>query len=176
MTLLFQKFCFLASVILCNRVIAHGFGKYPCDIPPPPLNNNYSILRLEGDNISASFSMMAMMWSKTAFGLVLLRLTNGRPVLKAMVWFTILSVNILMGIAMVLIWAKCSPVASNWDLTIKGTCWDPRIVNITGVSAGCLSGVCDIFLSLLPWSLIWKLQMRKREKVGVGIAMSMGIL
>jgi len=34
----------------------------------------------------------------------------------------------------------------------------------------------DITLALLPWTLIWKLQMKKKEKAGVAIAMSMGIL
>jgi len=164
------QLCFLASTTLCNRVISHGFGKYPCDIP----FQNFRILRLEGDNIAASFGMMAVMWSKTAFAVVLLRLTHGK--VQGVVWFCILAVNILMGVAIILMWVKCTPVASNWDMTIQGYCWDTKYVNITGVTAGCLSGFCDIVLSLLPWTLIWNLRMRKREKIGIGIAMSMGIL
>jgi len=38
------------------------------------------------------------------------------------------------------------------------------------------SGVMDIVLALLPWRTIWALQMHNREKLGVAIAMSMGIL
>jgi len=34
----------------------------------------------------------------------------------------------------------------------------------------------DIILALLPWTVIWKLSMRKMEKIGVAIGMSMGIL
>jgi hypothetical protein len=34
----------------------------------------------------------------------------------------------------------------------------------------------DFVLALLPWSLLWKLQMNKREKVGIVVAMSMGIM
>lgn len=33
----------------------------------------------------------------------------------------------------------------------------------------------DIILALLPWKILWGLQMRKKEKIGVAIAMSMGI-
>ena len=40
-----------------------------------------------------------------------------------------------------------------------------------GYSAG-----TEFALALLPWKLIWKLQMKRKEKVGVAIAMSMGIL
>jgi hypothetical protein len=34
----------------------------------------------------------------------------------------------------------------------------------------------DISLALLPWRVLWKLQMRLAEKIGVGIAMSLGVL
>ena len=33
----------------------------------------------------------------------------------------------------------------------------------------------DIVLALLPWKLLWNLQMRKKEKVGIIVAMSMGV-
>jgi hypothetical protein len=34
----------------------------------------------------------------------------------------------------------------------------------------------DVLLAMLPWKIIWNLQMKRREKIGVGLAMSMGIL
>jgi hypothetical protein len=39
-----------------------------------------------------------------------------------------------------------------------------------------ISGVMDMMLALLPWSIVWKLQMKKKEKLGVALAMSLGIL
>jgi len=38
------------------------------------------------------------------------------------------------------------------------------------------SGIMDFVLALLPWKVIWKLQMKRKEKVGVALAMSMGVL
>ena len=38
------------------------------------------------------------------------------------------------------------------------------------------SGVMDICLAMLPWSVILGLQMTPKEKFGVAIAMSMGVL
>jgi hypothetical protein len=38
------------------------------------------------------------------------------------------------------------------------------------------SGIVDVILALLPWKIILALQMKRREKIGVAIAMSMGIL
>lgn len=34
----------------------------------------------------------------------------------------------------------------------------------------------DVVLALLPWSVIWGLQMRRKEKIGIALAMSMGVL
>lgn len=34
----------------------------------------------------------------------------------------------------------------------------------------------DFLLAMLPWKIIWNLQMRPVEKIGVGTAMSLGCL
>jgi hypothetical protein len=36
--------------------------------------------------------------------------------------------------------------------------------------------VVDIALALLPWKYLLNLEMSKKEKIGAGIAMSMGLL
>jgi hypothetical protein len=38
------------------------------------------------------------------------------------------------------------------------------------------SGAMDIFLALLPWKIILTLSLNRKEKTGVLIAMSMGVL
>lgn len=38
------------------------------------------------------------------------------------------------------------------------------------------SAIMDISLALIPWKIIWNLQMRPAEKIGVCIAMSLGVL
>lgn len=34
----------------------------------------------------------------------------------------------------------------------------------------------DVVLALCPWVMLWKLSMTKREKFGVAICMSMGVV
>jgi len=34
----------------------------------------------------------------------------------------------------------------------------------------------DFVLALLPWTIVWNLTMKKAEKIGVAVAMSMGVL
>ena len=38
------------------------------------------------------------------------------------------------------------------------------------------SGVMDLCFALIPWKVVMGLQMKKQEKLGVVIAMSMGVL
>jgi len=38
------------------------------------------------------------------------------------------------------------------------------------------SGAMDILLAILPWKIVWSLTMNKKEKLGVAVAMSMGVL
>lgn len=38
------------------------------------------------------------------------------------------------------------------------------------------SALIDVALALLPWKVLWGLQMRTAEKIGVCVAMSLGIL
>jgi hypothetical protein len=38
------------------------------------------------------------------------------------------------------------------------------------------SAIVDFVLALLPWKIIMSLQMKRHEKIGVAVAMSLGLL
>ncbi|KAK4150505.1 hypothetical protein C8A00DRAFT_46131 [Chaetomidium leptoderma] len=115
---------FLTASALCQRVINLGFGKYPCDIPPANLRR----IAFEGGGLGSAFTICAVMWSKTSFG-----------------------------ITAVFVWVKCEPVERDWMPAAAagpgagegGRCWDLRVSNGYG--------------------------MKRKEKVGVVVAMSMGV-
>jgi len=46
----------------------------------------------------------------------------------------------------------------------------------TYVSDSAFIAACDILLALLPWKILLQFRMYRREKIGIAIAMSMGIL
>ena len=74
------------------------------------------------------------------------------------------------------LWVQCSPVEKNWQPFLPGTCWHPQVSVIIGIVGGTYSTISDWIFALLPWKLVWGLQMQKKEKFGVAIAMSMGVL
>jgi hypothetical protein len=73
-------------------------------------------------------------------------------------------------------WIECTPMEKAWNTAIEGTCWDPSVTVNYGIFNAAWCAAVDFTLALLPWHLIWRLQLRFREKIGVGIAMSMGVL
>lgn len=43
------------------------------------------------------------------------------------------------------------------------------------IFSGSYSSLVDIMLAMMPWPLIWGLQMKKKEKLGIALAMSLGV-
>ncbi|KAK0655011.1 hypothetical protein B0T16DRAFT_396037 [Cercophora newfieldiana] len=97
--------------------------------------------------------------------------------MRRMIWFIIVSLNGILGTAMLFMWVKCRPFAKIWDESLEGGwCIEPaKVITLYQWSAG-YSGAMDIVLALCPWVLLWNLSMLKREKVGVAICMSMGVV
>ena len=143
---------------------------------------------------SAGFAtILAAAWSKTSFGITLLRIAEGW--VRWVVWFIIISVNIVLGVSAIIMWTRCWPVAKLWNDQLEGTCWTPvtmeRYQTFTSsrwrhgedlryenslTLAVVYSGMMDIVLAVLPWKIIWHITINKREKFGALVAMSMGVL
>ncbi|KAG7284878.1 hypothetical protein NEMBOFW57_009493 [Staphylotrichum longicolle] len=70
------------------------------------------------------FSVLSAAWSQTSFGLTLVRLCQGWA--KWVIWFIIITVNLILGTAMLLMWVKCRPFAKIWDDRIQGRCIYPK--------------------------------------------------
>ncbi|KAH8889260.1 hypothetical protein GQ53DRAFT_690401 [Thozetella sp. PMI_491] len=146
-----------------------GFGKYPCDID----FDKFSDIGLSA-NLGQTFGLLAIVWSKTSFAFTLLRLVDGK--IKALIWLIIISMNIAVCLEAMITWLQCDPVSRTWDPTVPGMCWQKDVINGYGIFISVYSGVMDIVLALLPWRLVWNLRMKKTEKFGVAVAMSMGLL
>jgi len=96
--------------------------------------------------------------------------------MRQVVWFIIISVNVSLGLSVLLSWVQCRPLNAAWDPSVKGECWDRDVMKNYNIFSGAYSGAMDFALALLPWKLLVGLQMRRIEKIGAGTAMSMGVL
>jgi len=157
------KLLLVASSIVGSYNNTLGFGKHIFVVDPA----NLAAIDLNG-NIAASVSILAAVWSKTSFALTLLRLVRGW--MKPTIWFIIISMNMAMVVTTIITWLRCTPPNK------VAQCVSADIYVGYSTFSGGYSAAMDIVLALLPWPLIWKLQMKKKEKLGVAIAMSLGIL
>jgi hypothetical protein len=165
------QLCFLGDAVMSQRAFDYGFGRYPCDINPA----NFPKILFEGSGLGASFGILAIVWSKTSFAFTILRISKDK--LRYFVIALTIVMNIAMTLQFLFIWVRCMPIEKAWKLTMQeGKCWDMKKIDYYGVFAGSLSGVADIILALLPWHLLRGLQMKKKERIGVIVAMSMGVL
>ncbi|KAL5375003.1 hypothetical protein DPSP01_011494 [Paraphaeosphaeria sporulosa] len=73
-------------------------------------------------------------------------------------------------------WLSCRPTAKLYNPFLEGKCWPAYVTRNYGYFNAAFCTVVDFALALLPWKLLWGLQLKTKEKIGVGIAMSMGLL
>ncbi|KAK2012054.1 hypothetical protein LZ32DRAFT_560233 [Colletotrichum eremochloae] len=161
--------CLLISVILMSLSVSLGFGKHIEQVDPL----NLSQITIN-NNILTSTTILAAVWSKTSFAMTLLRLQD-KGFMRIFIWTAIISMNVLMGFNALIVWLQCAPIEKFWNPDTPGSCWDPRVTTYFDIAASAYSALMDIMLAMLPWKIIWGLQMKIQEKIGVGIAMSMGL-
>ncbi|KAJ6157776.1 hypothetical protein N7470_005368 [Penicillium chermesinum] len=126
--------------------------------------------------ISYVLIIIGCVLSKTSFAFTLLRIVT-RPWMKVLIWFIIVSMNAIMWLCAISYLAQCRPAAALWNVKLMATakCWPTNVFETIALVAGSYSGCMDFILSVLPWIVLWELEMKKREKAGIALAMSMGI-
>ncbi|ELQ43342.1 hypothetical protein OOU_Y34scaffold00159g7 [Pyricularia oryzae Y34] len=132
---------------------------------------------------SLTTGIVSQAWSKTSFAMTLLRMTEGWW--HHVVLISIVTVNVFFGVSATLFWVGCDPVEKRWKPLTPGRCDDGALDRATtfGVIVSVYSGLVDILLSILPWPILlkWtkktssKHHLSNNEKIGVAIAMSIGI-
>ncbi|KAK3326991.1 hypothetical protein B0T19DRAFT_420540 [Cercophora scortea] len=164
-------FALLGSSIATNMAIDLGYGKHVWQIPFAKLNDMFLI-----GQISVTLAICSQAWSKTSFAITLLKISDGiHGKTRIFIWFAVVSMNLLFGMAAMFFWIDCTPLEKAWRPFIKGTCWSPNVIITYGIFTSAYSGILDLVLAIIPWKIIMNLQMHTREKFGVALAMSMGV-
>lgn len=142
----------VADTIITTINLDLGFGLHLSAIPPPAVP---TITLLS--NVSTSLAFLGAVWSKTSFGMTLLRITDGKT--RAIVWFVMVSMNVAVSASIVVSWVQCDPLPKGWDkgIAARGRCWDPRVNVYCMVFA---AGECTWSpfpeLTVDPASVLWR--------------------
>ncbi|TXC06080.1 hypothetical protein FocTR4_00010821 [Fusarium oxysporum f. sp. cubense] len=162
------KICLAIGTGLVIFNVTLGFGKDMSEVDPAVVPK----IALTG-TIFGLFAVLSAAWSKTSFALTLIRLVDGW--MSWFLWFLIIATNITMDLVIVFSFVKCTPAKKVWHSNLPGTCWNPMVATYYNIFAGAFSGLVDLILCVIAWTIIWKLSMRTREKIGVGIALTFGV-
>ena len=159
----------LTNIIIISICIQHGYGRHTSQVSEEDrhINNRLGAAGMLCCTLAAACS-------KTSFGMTLLRISEGW--IRRVLWFLIITMDIVLGAFLLIQLIMCRPLAKHWDHSIPGECWDRSVLAKVGLFSFVYAGVVDICLALLPWKIIMGTPLRNREKAGVAIAMSMGVL
>ena len=185
---------FLVGGVLSILGVALGYGRHKYDVPPANMGRVIMYCAAAG-----TFNLVASAFSKASFALTLLRLPVGW--MKYLLWFIIITMSILINTSAASLWFACQQQPSQSrapgsPASHPRWCLDGRITIRYSQFAGgrhreahetyeavadlrfvaAYSAATDITLAILPWKILWNLEMNTTEKTGALFAMSMGVL
>jgi hypothetical protein len=114
----------MVSIILQTVCVHYGLGLPDTEIPDEnvPMQSKASLA-------SGFCSIISLAWSKTSFSITLLRIT-GPGWMRWVVWFTIITVNLVLGVHAAFQWLRCWPIAKAWYWNLDGTCVDEKVIEV----------------------------------------------
>ncbi|KAH8645764.1 hypothetical protein BX600DRAFT_519342 [Xylariales sp. PMI_506] len=160
----------LFGEVLCTQIAINlGFGKHALDINVAHMDTltYYSAAAL-------SLSTLAINSSKISFALTLVPLTTGPW--RWYLWFAMLSLVIFSIPVAILPWVQCTPIIKTFVDFWPGVCMDRSISVNYGIFQATWAALMDFSFACIPWKVLWGLQMKKVERIAIGIAMSLGFL
>jgi len=123
---LVQQVIHLVACILLSVMVSMGYGRHPWDVEHQ-VDNVVTMVR-------TTLTVTAAAWSKTAFGITILRLGEGQ--MKWILWFIIVSLNIVSAIHAMFPWVNCQPLPKSWYSSLDGSCMSASIIRDLGYASG----------------------------------------
>ncbi|MCJ1469741.1 hypothetical protein MMC07_008382 [Pseudocyphellaria aurata] len=155
---------------LVSVELQYGFGRHQSYLNDHQLQefNKYGY----GEWIQ---TFITLMWTKVSICLFLLPIPNSKALirpLQAAIVFLILSHVILT-----LLWIlQCLPVAAAWDLTIHGKCFSKGQKERIIIAQAVISAVSDFAFASYPILILWKVQLKRKTKIGLCCLMGLGVI
>ncbi|KEY64162.1 hypothetical protein S7711_03455 [Stachybotrys chartarum IBT 7711] len=156
------------AVSIDTYIVSLGFGSHIWTISAENLRtiNLFTIL-------VAAFGIMATTISKTSFSMTLYRIAMDRW-MKCLLVYIIITSNLSLNLVWIFGLTKCTPFEKVLDRNVPGTCWDKSKLLRYQLAASYYSAALDFVLAILPWHMLMGMSLRRREMLGVTIAMSLG--
>lgn len=167
----------------------HIYGVTPANLPEVG-KVNYML---------QAWGLFSFVTGKAAVGYLILRVMGNRFVWqKWTIWAAIVLTFLLNSVNIILTFVQCDPPRALWQKDIKAKCWDPKV---QGDFAFFVSGkqkcyrsaklgrrlgfandpttaentFVDVILAVLPVTILWKLNMKFRNRIILCILLGLGL-
>ncbi|KAJ5718176.1 hypothetical protein N7488_003822 [Penicillium malachiteum] len=179
----------IAYAAVCQAATTVGLGRHLTFVEENP-DNLISVALL--CDIGEALAILACTLGKTSFAVTLLRIVVKRWMIIVL-WFVIVTMNLVNVLTALFVFVQCKDPRHLWNPAIPSKCWPSHVFTDYSLFVGgkfpivlssaihfltlhpAYSGAQDFVLALLPWMIVWNLQMRRKEKFGVAFAMSLGV-
>jgi hypothetical protein len=114
---------------------------------------------------------------KLSIAIMLLRLTIDFTH-RLIIFVTIISVELYSTAFFFLFVFQCQPSSYFWTQYTGGTgsCMSPEITVNSAYAYSAITCLGDWIFAVLPWRLVWHLQMPQRQKVMIALILSLGAM
>ncbi|KAF4978612.1 hypothetical protein FZEAL_5015 [Fusarium zealandicum] len=125
-------------------------------------------------NISSCGTLIGQAWTKTAFGVTLLRMSNQWQ--RGVLWFCIVTMNIYMVLKVIFQWAMVCDKDGYQEWYRIDFCIGWKFRDDFKEGGNIYNIIMDFLFALFPWLITRTLEMRRVEKVGLCLTMSLGMI
>ncbi|EXF80600.1 hypothetical protein CPAR01_01917 [Colletotrichum paranaense] len=125
-------------------------------------------------NISSCGTLIGQAWTKSAFGVTLIRMSNQWQ--RWILYFCIVTMNVYMIAKVVVQWGKvCGSKSYDGDYRLN-FCLEKKFRDDFKEGGNVYNIIMDFVFACFPWLITRSLEMRRAEKVGLCITMSLGMI
>jgi hypothetical protein len=111
---------------------------------------------------------------KLAVVSLLCRLLNPSRWHRWLLWGMAIFNIVNLFIVMMLILFRCKPIQAMWNFSLQGTCMPSTISTGYALYAASYSAFLDLYLSIYPSVVLYKLKMPRKKKIYLSLALGFG--
>ncbi|KAI1493081.1 hypothetical protein F5X96DRAFT_667120 [Biscogniauxia mediterranea] len=168
--MMFSWLLLFVATILMQLAVGLGFGHHSSTLS---YDNKFQISTYSVI-YSASLTVVVAT-ARISFSCALLRATSGWG--KVTAWVVMVGLVCITMVPLVITrFTICVPFQKVYGVAADGYCGNTYIPLYIGWASGAWSAASDFALTILAWKIVWSMSMRRNEKIGVGIALSFGLI
>ncbi|KAF2713000.1 hypothetical protein K504DRAFT_127776 [Pleomassaria siparia CBS 279.74] len=158
---------FLPLTIILSIFCFSGGTRHLAYLSEDPSNAEYLLML---NWIAQPLAIFCLGTGKVAVAFLIIRLLNRASVWRKWSLYISSSWTLINTFLMILFtFVQCKNPAALWDSEVRSrtTCWDPSVQSSFSIYGASFHAVLDIFLALLPITLVWGLKMTLRKRIAL---------